>query len=270
MDDKIEDEFKMEFNESSEDEYEKILDKDIEENLGLNIYVDKLEEINELTEDKIEKMEKKEIWEHQNYHISKLKAYIVSLEKEKDDLIENFKNTTDILLDTIKQKEFESHGIRPITAQIVNEMKNVNMNSYNLINSVRDKNNSNSYNNSNNNIINYNNQYNKKEIDVLKFDDKNAINLNGNNYNNEINYNYNYNYNIDLNGFNNNNSNNTELYERCANCKKEILKVKIIMHSLDCLRKNRTCKACQIIIPENMMKDHLDEWKSVDVYNKIN
>ena len=188
-------------------------------------------------------MEKKEIWEHQNYHISKLKAYIISLEKEKDELIENFKNTTDILLDTIKQKEFESHGIRPITAQIVDEMKNINYNSYNLINSVRG-------NNSNSN--------NKKEIDVLKFDDKISINLNSNNTNNKD-------LNSDMN-VNNNSNSNSELYERCPNCKKEILKVKIIMHSLDCLRKNRTCKACQIIIPESMMKVHLDEWKSIDVF----
>ena len=49
---------------------------------------------------------KEEIVKYKNEQIDKLKAYISSLEQEKDDLIDNFKDTTSLLLEKIK--DFES------------------------------------------------------------------------------------------------------------------------------------------------------------------
>lgn len=225
--DSIHDEFKMEMNDSNDDEYERILDKDLEIDCGLNIYVDSLEEVDEIDEDKLLLMDKKDIMAHKNYQIHKFKAYISSLEKEKEDLIENFKNTTNILLEKIKQKEFEDNGIRPQTAMIVDNLKETNVTSYNLLNTIRNKNKNN------------NNPSEIKEIkyvEIMKFD-------NGN----------------ETNGMNNK-------YERCANCKKDILKEKSIMHSLDCLRNNITCKICKELIPIKLKKEHLEEWRKKEVF----
>lgn len=229
MEDEIIDEFKYDLEDSLDDEYEKILDKDIETNCGLNIYVDKLEDIEEIDEEKLITMEKKEILDFKNFQIQKLKAYILSLEREKEDIIENFKNTTNILLEKIKQKEFEDIGIRPQTAKIVENIKETNVNSYNILNSIRNKN--------NNNINSKGNSKDKKNIDIIKFDE-----------------------NIDS-------ISQMSLYERCANCKKEILKGDSIAHSLDCFRNYITCKVCKELISVKLKKDHLNEWRTKEVIN---
>ena len=93
-------EFKYDYNELSDneedyDEYEKHLEKDIENNCDLNVYVNKFV-LDEKSDSELLKMEKHEIIDFKNYQIQKLKAYIISLEKEKEDLIENFKNTTTV------------------------------------------------------------------------------------------------------------------------------------------------------------------------------
>jgi len=240
MDDEIKDEFKYDLDDLSDDEYEKILDKDIAAECGLNVYVDKLEEIEEIQEEKLLKMEKKDIIDYKNGQIQKLKAYILSLEREKEDIIENFKNTTNILLEKIKQKEFEDYGVRPQTAMIVENIKETNINSYNMLNSVRNNNNSmNNYNNYNNNNFNDMNGYKppeKKKVDIIKFDDDDV----GSNI-----------------------SKNT--HERCANCKKEIPKENSIAHSLDCFRNYITCKVCKELISVKFKKEHLNEWRTKEV-----
>ena len=118
----LKDEFKINYNdENMNDDYERILEKDIENNCDLNVYVDKLEFEEKKDEDLI-KMEKQEIIDFKNYQIQKLKAYIISLEKEKEDLIENYKNTTNSLLDRIKDLESKNIGARPETAFILDKM----------------------------------------------------------------------------------------------------------------------------------------------------
>ena len=129
--DELNDEFKYNNEDSLDDEYEKILDKDIETNCGLNVYVDKLDDIEEMSEVDLLKLDKKDIIDYKDKQIQKLKAYIQSLEREKEDIIENFKNTTNILLEKIKQKEFEDYGIRPETAKIVENIKDRNKGSFN-------------------------------------------------------------------------------------------------------------------------------------------
>ena len=89
-------------------EYERILEKEIESNCTFNKYIDKLELRNDFTDEElISQKTKEEIISYKNEQITKLKAYIASLEQEKEDLINNFKNTTNALLDKIKNLEIQ-------------------------------------------------------------------------------------------------------------------------------------------------------------------
>ena len=119
-----------------DDSYEQKLDKEIEENCDFNEYVDKLE-VEEKTYSDLLKLEKAEIIEFKDYQIKKYKAYINSLEKEKQDLIENFKETTNVLLEKIKEIEEKKYGERPQTAMIMNDIKNnPRFNTYSLSNNT--------------------------------------------------------------------------------------------------------------------------------------
>ena len=125
MEKKLKDEFKISYNydEDLDDEYERELEKDIEKNCDqFNVYIDKLE-LEEKNDSDIYQMEKFQIIDFKNYQINKLKAYVVSLEKEKEDLIENFKNTTNILLERIKDLEQNLYGNRPQTPNIMAQLK---------------------------------------------------------------------------------------------------------------------------------------------------
>jgi hypothetical protein len=122
---KLKDEFKISYNFEDEidDEYEKELERDIESNCNeFRLYVDKLE-IEEKNDDELLQMEKSQIIDFKNYQINKLKAYIISLEKEKEDLIENFKNSTNVLLNRIKDLEQSMYGQRPQTPNIMAQIK---------------------------------------------------------------------------------------------------------------------------------------------------
>jgi hypothetical protein len=159
MDDNTQDEFKFDIEDSLDDQYEKILDKDIEANCGLNVYVDQLDDVEEISEERLQNMEKIEIIQYKNSKIQNLMAYIASLEREKEDIIENFKNTTNILLERIKQKEYEDYGVRPETAKIVENFK-VKNTPYNISNT-----------NINKTIYSDNSLKDKNVINVLKFDE---------------------------------------------------------------------------------------------------
>lgn len=120
----LKDEFKINYineDENFNDDYEKVLETDIQKNCDLNVYVNKLV-IEEKKDEDLIKLEKQEIIDFKNYQIQKLKAYINSLETEKEDLIENYRNTTNNLLDRIKDLETKSTGKRPETAFIVDKM----------------------------------------------------------------------------------------------------------------------------------------------------
>ena len=78
--------------ETQDDDYEKLLEKDIEQSCNFTKYIDKLELNDDITdEDLIKLKSKEEIVEYKNNQILSLKAYITSLEQEKDDLIDNCK-----------------------------------------------------------------------------------------------------------------------------------------------------------------------------------
>lgn len=153
----MESEFKDEYNYNNifneeEDDFAKILDKALDEELDLTNgdvkYIDKLE-VEQITNEELLKLDKIEILNFKDKQIKKLNQYIRSLEREKDDLILNFKNTTNILLEQLKEKEFKENGERPRTAVIAEKIKNSNINNHN--------NNSNSKSSSNQSIAKVNN-----------------------------------------------------------------------------------------------------------------
>ena len=116
-------------------EYDKILEKEIESTCTFNKYIDKLELKNDYTDEElILNKTKEEIISYKNDQIIKLKAYIASLEQEKEDLINNYKNTTNALLEKIKNLETSNNNTtnnesnllyieRPGTAMIIKELQ---------------------------------------------------------------------------------------------------------------------------------------------------
>ena len=119
-------------------EYEKMLEKEIESNITFNQYIDKLELRNDFSDEElISQKTKEEIIAYKNEQLVKLKAYISSLEQEKEDLINSFKNTTNALLNKIKDLETKGNNTninsinenipmfieRPKTAMIVKDLQ---------------------------------------------------------------------------------------------------------------------------------------------------
>lgn len=104
---------------SDEDLFGKRLENELE---TASVYVDQLK-FEDKSDEELNQLSKNEIINFKNYQIIKLKEYIASLEKEKEDLINNFKLTTETLLDQIKELEFQNHKVRPETAKIAKDIK---------------------------------------------------------------------------------------------------------------------------------------------------
>ena len=119
-------------------EYEKMLEKEIESNITFNQYIDKLDLRDDFTDEElITQKTKEEIISYKNEQLTKLKAYIASLEQEKEDLINSFKNTTNALLNKINDLETKGNNTninsinenipmfieRPKTAMIVKDLQ---------------------------------------------------------------------------------------------------------------------------------------------------
>ena len=129
-----------------EDDFAKALEKDLENES--NIYINNYQSKEEKSDDELLLMTKEEIITYKNIQISQLKSYISSLEKEKEDLINNFKITTDTLIERIKQIEFNNIGVRPQTACIIKDINNnkkikqkINYNRKDLFDDEEDNNN---------------------------------------------------------------------------------------------------------------------------------
>ena len=103
---------------NDEKENDEKLTKELNEQCDLNIYVNHLE-LEEKSDEDLLNMSKEEIIQYKNYQILKMKAYIASLEKEKQDLIKNYSLTSDTLLDKIKDLEYQKTGFRPETPKII-------------------------------------------------------------------------------------------------------------------------------------------------------
>ena len=106
-----------------EDAFAKQLEEELEKET--NIYINNFELKSEKSDEELMTMTKEEIITYKNIQISQLRSYINSLEKEKEDLINNFKITTDTLIEKIKQIEYNNQGIRPQTAH---KIKDINEN----------------------------------------------------------------------------------------------------------------------------------------------
>lgn len=103
-----------------EDAFAKQLEEELEKET--NIYINNFELKSEKSDEELMAMTKEEIITYKNIQISQLRSYINSLEKEKEDLINNFKITTDTLIEKIKQIEYNNQGIRPQTAHIIKDI----------------------------------------------------------------------------------------------------------------------------------------------------
>ena len=228
-------------------DFEKHLVKDIESSCNFNVYIDKLEIKDEYTDEElIAKKTKEEIVQYKNEQIDKLKAYITSLEQEKEDLIDNFKDTTSLLLEKIK--DFESDpNYTPKKDVIYNNKINNNIISINT-----------------NNI-----EETKNDINEIKMNKDNNIDDINNNMINDY-------YKGMPKNFNkierpqtamiaeqlNNPKINSNKMQRCANCQKEILESEFVAHSLICLRHTFRCKKCGELINEKEKKKHLEKYRN--------
>ena len=231
-------------------DFEKHLVKDIESSCNFNVYIDKLEIKDEYTDEElIAKKTKEEIVQYKNEQIDKLKAYITSLEQEKEDLIDNFKDTTSLLLEKIK--DFESEPNYKTKKDVIyNNKINNNINSINM-----------------NNI-----EETKNDINEIKMNKDNNIN-NIDDINNNMINDY---YKGMPKNFNkierpqtamiaeqlNNPKINSNKMQRCANCQKEILESEFVAHSLICLRHTFRCKKCGELINEKEKKKHLEKYRN--------
>lgn len=116
------DDFEITFIEEDDcdfDEEERNLDTDIASSISqLPSFVP----FDEPTDDELLRMTKLEIINFKNAQMEKLKSEIDFLMREKDDYIDNFKETTNLLLERIKELEFNQSGERPETAKILTNM----------------------------------------------------------------------------------------------------------------------------------------------------
>ena len=119
------DKYELNSPKEEEDDFAKQLEEELEKES--NGYIDKFEYIKEKSDDELLQMSKEEILTYKNLQITQLKSYVNSLEKEKEDLINDFKITTDALIEKIKDNEFINNGIRPQTPMIkLNKNTNIN------------------------------------------------------------------------------------------------------------------------------------------------
>jgi len=106
---------------NEEDEFEKTLENELQNDCEY-IKSYKIESEN-ITDAEIENLDPKTIIKLKNKEIEKLKNYTKELEQEKEELFLNFKTTTNILLDRIKELEKDKvTGIRPVTAKILENL----------------------------------------------------------------------------------------------------------------------------------------------------
>ena len=229
-------------------EYENHLVKDIESSCNFNVYIDKLEIKNDFTDEElISQKTKEEIVKYKNEQIDKLKAYITSLEQEKEDLIDNFKDTTSLLLEKIK--DFESDPYYQKYKEKNNE-DNKEENKNKII-----ENNKNKDNNIDNNIENEDNKnvindyYKGMPKDFNKIERPQTA--------------------VIAEQLKNPKINSTKM-QRCANCQKEVPESEFVAHSLICLRHTFRCKKCGELINEKEKKKHLEKYRNPQrIYNSI-
>ena len=229
-------------------EYENHLVKDIESSCNFNVYVDKLDIKDEFTDEElIAKKTKEEIIKYKNEQIDKLKAYICSLEQEKEDLIDNFRDTTNLLLEKIKDFESDPYYQKKNSNDEGNKNKDNNKDINTNASNNKDNNIDNNINNDNKNVIN--DYYNGLPKDFNKIERPQTA--------------------VIAEQLNNPKINSHKL-QRCPNCQKEVPESEFVAHSLICLRHSFRCKKCGELINEKEKKKHLEKYRNPEkIYNSI-
>ena len=229
-------------------EYENHLVKDIESSCNFNVYVDKLDIKDEFTDEElIAKKTKEEIIKYKNEQIDKLKAYICSLEQEKEDLIDNFRDTTNLLLEKIKDFESDPYYQKKNSNDEGNKNKDNNKDINTNTNNNKDNNIDDNINNDNKNVIN--DYYNGLPKDFNKIERPQTA--------------------VIAEQLNNPKINSHKL-QRCPNCQKEVPESEFVAHSLICLRHSFRCKKCGELINEKEKKKHLEKYRNPEkIYNSI-
>ena len=230
-------------------EYENHLVKDIESSCNFSVYVDKLDIKDEYTDEElISKKTKEEIIKYKNEQIDKLKAYISSLEQEKEDLIDNFRDTTNLLLEKIKDFESDPYYQKKNNDEVNKKNNKDNNKDINTnININKDNNVDNNINNDNKNDIN--DYYNGLPKDFNKIERPQTA--------------------VIAEQLNNPKINSHKL-QRCPNCQKEVPESEFVAHSLICLRHSFRCKKCGELINEKEKKQHLEKYRNPEkIFNSI-
>ena len=222
----------------NDQEYENHLVKDIESSCNFSVYVDKLEIKDEFTDEElITKKTKEEIVKYKNEQIDKLKAYISSLEQEKEDLIDNFKDTTSLLLEKIKDFESDPYYQKKKENNDDNQNKIIVSNKDNNIDKKEEEKNT------------KNDYYTGLPKDFNKIERPQTATIAEQLKNPKI---------------------NSTKTQRCANCQSEVPESEFVAHSLICLRHTFRCKKCGELINEKEKKKHLEKYRNPQrIYNAI-
>lgn len=202
----------------NDQEYENHLVKDIESSCNFSVYVDKLEIKDEFTDEElIAQKTKEEIVKYKNEQIDKLKAYISSLEQEKEDLIDNFKDTTSLLLEKIKDFESDPYYQKKKENNDDNQNKIIVSNKDNNTDKIEEEKNT------------KNDYYTGLPKDFNKIERPQTATIAEQLKNPKI---------------------NSTKMQRCANCQTEVPESEFVAHSLICLRHTFRCKKCGELINE--------------------
>ncbi len=89
-------------------------------------FIDKEKMDEDISDNELMSMPKENIIQYKNYQILKLKTIIKTLRQEKECLMDNYKKTTDNLLQHIKELEYKGTGERPMTAKIIHKIASSN------------------------------------------------------------------------------------------------------------------------------------------------
>ena len=89
-------------------------------------FIDKEKMDEDISDNELMSMPKENIIQYKNYQILKLKTIIKTLRQEKESLMDNYKKTTDNLLQHIKELEYKGTGERPMTAKIIHKIASSN------------------------------------------------------------------------------------------------------------------------------------------------
>ena len=170
--------------------------------------------------------EVQELLNKKDARIRELEDKVKATEKERDDMIDNFQTSTEVLLERIKELESISLGARPQTANILQRI-GISLQSYLCSENARtekdplDRKNHNYY------VSESEPKENVEEIKASAEEDKNG-----------------------------------DEPALCTNCGDAISPGKMVTHTVACYRNSTKCKVCGERLKKTMKAEHLAAWRS--------